>query len=208
VSKYPVHPAYADLPESDIIARCRQGDLEAFNVLISRYETRVLNLTLRYLRDYHQAVDETQEIFVKVFRKIGLFKGEAAFGTWLYRITSNHCFNVLKQKRSGFGDRQKMISLESAQQGRYPQVWQDARAPKPDEVLAQEELRQLLLELIEHLAPVQRQVIVLRHFEHLSYEEIAAIMELPVTTIRSCLFRARKRLRILLTKKRGKHREK
>jgi RNA polymerase sigma-70 factor, ECF subfamily len=197
VDKYPLRPEYTGLNEPDLVARCQAGDLEAFNVLISRHETRVLNMALRYLRDYHQALDETQEIFLKVFRKIRLFKGRSAFATWLYRITANHCLNVIKINRGPGAVHRHAVSLDEAREENFQEVLKDEAAPKPDEASAMAELRNTIAELLEKLPDQQRQVILLCHFEHMSYEEIAEVLEVPVTTIRSCLHRARQQLKRL-----------
>jgi RNA polymerase sigma-70 factor (ECF subfamily) len=202
--KYLLQPEYERLSEPEIVGRCQNGDLEAFNVLISRYETRVLNLAVRYLRDHHRAVDEAQEIFLKVFRKIGMFKGQSAFGTWLYRITANHCLNVIKQRRHQAVGSDTSVSLDTAREESFPGLLQDPKATRPDEAYAQEALRRGLAELIDQLPEIQRQAIILCHYEHLSYEEIAAVLEVPTSTIRSCLFRARRQLRIWLEKKGGR----
>jgi len=203
VGKYTVKPEYEALNEKDLVGRCQSGDLEAFNVLISRYETRVLNMSLRYLRDYHQAVDETQEIFLKIFRKINLFKGDSAFGTWLYRITANHCLNVIKSQRSASSGRDKTVSLDVAQEENYQGVLRDSKAERPDEVYARAELRRTISGLLVKLPASHRQVVILRHFEQMSYDEIAKVMELPVSTVRSCLFRARKQLKRMFERRGG-----
>lgn len=201
MESYPIHPEYAGLNEPDLVGRCQAGDLEAFNVLISRHETRVLNMAVRYLRDYHQALDETQEIFLKVFRKIRLFKGRSAFATWLYRITANHCLNVIKTDRGPGAVHRHAVSLDEAREENFQDLLRDEHAPKPDEASAWSELRETIVELIEKLPDQQRQVILLCHFEHLSYEEIGEVLEVPLTTVRSCLHRARQRLKRLLAKR-------
>lgn len=203
MTDYPLRPEYRDLPEADILKRCRHGDNEAFNVLISRYEKRVFNLTLRYLRDYHRALEAAQEVFVKVFRKIRFFRGNSAFATWLHRITANHCLNVLKSLRVR-GERKGLkISLDSARENEYHAYFRDPNAAAPDETVAEQRMFELLWGLMDALPPKQYQTIVLYHFEHLSYEDIARVMGLPLTTVRSCLFRARKRLQALYAEKGG-----
>ncbi len=199
---YPIAPGYETLSEKELVERCQNGDLEAFNVLISRYETRVINMAMRYMRDYHQAVDESQEIFLKVFRKINSFKGDSAFATWLYRVTANHCMNALKRhQRRGKG---YTLSLDQENQSGQVPVLRDSKSLNPDETYAEKELRREMVGLIEALPDTQRQAIMLCHYEHLSYTEIAEVMELPVSTIRSCLFRARQRLKEWIEKKGGR----
>lgn len=203
MNPYPIREDYQTLDEGRLVARCQAGDSEAFNVLISRYETRVLNMSLRYLRDYHQAVDETQEIFLKVFRKINLFRGDSAFGTWLYRITANHCLNVIKSRQSKVRGRNQTVSLDAAQDANIQGWLRDPKAERPDEAYARAELRRTLTALLDKLPVHQRQAVMLCHFEHMSYEEIAEVMQLSVSTVRSCLFRARLHLRKLFRKRGG-----
>jgi RNA polymerase sigma-70 factor (ECF subfamily) len=197
--RYPLAPKYEALAEKELIEYCQRGDLEAFNVLISRHETRVINLAMHYVRDYHQAVDEAQEVFLKIFRKINAFKGDSAFATWLYRVTTNHCLNALKRsERRGKGH---SFSLDQENEEGQISVLRDSKSVSPDEVYAQKELRRHLVDLIHKLPDTQRQVVMLCHYEHMSYTEIAEVLELPVSTIRSCLFRARQRLKEWLEKK-------
>jgi RNA polymerase sigma-70 factor, ECF subfamily len=187
-----------------LVARCQGGDLEAFNVLIARYETRVLNLSLRFLRDYHQAVDETQEIFLKVFRKINLFKGDAAFATWLYRITANHCLNVIKARQGAAHGSDKTFSLDAAEDGHHQGVLQDHSSEGPDEAYTRQELRRTIGKLLEKLPRHQRQAVILCHFENLSYGEIARVMGVTESTVRSCLYRARQHLRKMFLRREGR----
>jgi RNA polymerase sigma-70 factor (ECF subfamily) len=201
-TRYPIAPAYEGLSEKELIACCQEGELEAFNVLISRYETRVINMAMHYVREYHQAVDESQEIFLKVFRKIGSFKGDSAFSTWLYRVTANHCLNSLRKRKAPGKGYPLSLDQENAD-GQLP-VLRDSKTVTPEEVYAQKELRRQLAELIQKLPEPQRQAIILCHYEHMSYVEIAEVLELPVTTIRSALFRARQRLKEWLEKKGGR----
>jgi RNA polymerase sigma-70 factor (ECF subfamily) len=198
-TRYPIAPAYEGLSEKELIVRCQAGELEAFNILISRYEDRVINMTMHYVREYHQAVDEAQEIFLKIFRKIGSFKGDSTFSTWLYRVTTNHCLNSLRKRKSPGKGYPVSLDAENAD-GQLP-VLRDSKAVTPEEVYAQKELRRQLVELIQKLPDPQRQVVMLCHYEQLSYVEIAEVLELPLTTIRSALFRARQRLKEWLERK-------
>ncbi|MBN1596434.1 sigma-70 family RNA polymerase sigma factor [candidate division FCPU426 bacterium] len=197
---YPLADAFVNLPEKALVAQCQAGNLEAFNVLISRYENKVLNLTYRYLRDYHQALDETQEVFVKVYKHIGHFKGRSAFGTWLYAVTTNHCFSVLAgRKRTPSANR--AFSLDEAQAGKMQALTCDPKAELPDrQMLAREQHRELQSAIAE-LPPDQQQAIILCHFEELTYEEIGEIMGAPVGRISSCIFRARQNLKRILMRK-------
>jgi RNA polymerase sigma-70 factor, ECF subfamily len=191
----PLQPDYKNLTDHEIVDRCQNGDVEAFNTLIRRYEIRVLNLALRFLHDYHVAVEETQEIFLKVFRKIRDFKKRSAFGTWLYRVTVNHCLSVSsRHQRSRLGGN-PTLSLDVAQEEDYPLILNDPKALRPDEAYAEADLKRKLQELIDRLPWPQRECVMLRHFEHFSYNEAAAILNVPATTVRSALHRARMNLR-------------
>jgi len=200
--RYPLASAYIHLPEKEIIRRCQAGDCEAFNVLISRYENRVINLTVRYLHDYHQAMDAAQEVFVKIYKNIKNFKGNSAFNTWVYAVTTNHCFNILAKKKRALSS-PKNISLDEAQEN-MPVIALDSKSRRPDEEVQTKELNQRVRAAIAELPVDQQQMIILFHYENLSYEEIAEIVEAPISTVASCLFRARQNLRKILARKGGR----
>ncbi len=195
---------YEKLAEPEIISACQGGDLEAFNELIRRYEKRVLNTAFRYLRDYQEAVDASQEIFIKVFRKLGGFQGKSSFSTWLYRVANNHCLNVHQKHQQAYGGRSRMLSLDAAREDNAEYVFSDSKISPPDAVYDRKKLEQDMAAAIARLPDNQRQVIILRHYENLRYEQIAGIMEQPITTICSCLHRARQRLKNILEKKAGR----
>jgi RNA polymerase sigma-70 factor (ECF subfamily) len=206
VNKYPILPEYQNLAENEIIARCQSGDLEAFNALISRYENRVLNLTRRYLRDYQAAVDEAQEVFIRVFRKIKSFRGDSSFGTWLYRVTSNHCLNVLEQQKRQQENSGPLLSLDfSMEGGTYHEVLSDPKAVAPDAAFQNNELQSRIIRAMDRLPADQRQALVLFHYENMKYEQIAEIMELSISTVCSAIYRGRQHLKKILEKENSGH---
>ena len=169
MSKHPFRRDYLRLTEEEVLSRCKAGDTEAFNVLIGRYEKKVFNLTLRYLRDYHRALEEAQEVFVKVFRKIKLFHGHSAFGTWLYRLTTNHCLNVLKAKKQRMDWSPQRLSLDHVRDDKLQAMLRDDRVELPDATWENQRLRAQMLALIDTLPLDQRQAVWMCHYEHLSY---------------------------------------
>jgi RNA polymerase sigma-70 factor, ECF subfamily len=192
---------YKEMPENEIIKRCRMGDLDAFNVLISLHEKRVFNTVFRFIGNYHSAVDETQEIFIKVFRKISQFKGDSTFKTWLYRITVNHCLNVVKSYHRKRNSECRTTSLNAMQESDPQCQIVDKNAMCPEKVAEREELRRKLVFYIEKLPDRQYIAIILHYFEKLPLNEISKIMNLSYSSIHSCLYRAKKKLKALILKK-------
>ena len=169
------------------------GERSAFDLLVARYRRRLLRLVLRLLRDQAEAEDVVQETFLKAFRALPRFRGEAAFYTWLYRIALNGARNAILRRRQ-----------RSAPSGVVP-AQLTAPVPEvgtPESMLLSKQVMQTIDAAMEALPLELRTAIVLREIEGLSYEEIAQIMECPLGTVRSRIFRAReaiaRRLRPLL----------
>jgi RNA polymerase sigma-70 factor (ECF subfamily) len=181
--------------DGPLVAAAQAGDLDAFDTLIRRHQDRVYNQAWRLLGDHDEANDLAQEVFVRVFRKIHLYRGEAAFSTWLYRVTHNLAKNRWKQmERRG---RSRTISLDQ------PRSEDDDDRPldKPDDSPGprqQAEGRELLGHLdreLQALGHEHREVLVLRFVENLSYEEIAEVLGANLGTVKSRICRARQELR-------------
>ncbi|WP_374584000.1 RNA polymerase sigma factor RpoE [Pseudoduganella sp.] len=180
-------------PDRELVERARAGERAAFDQLVARYQRRLLRLVLRLLRDQAEAEDVVQETFLKAYRALPRFRGEAAFYTWLYRIAVNGARNAILRRRQ-----------RSGPQGIAPS---QAPAPPPEigtpeSMLLSKQVMRAIDAALEALPLELRTAIVLREIEGLSYEEIAQIMECPLGTVRSRIFRAReaiaRRLRPLL----------
>lgn len=177
-----------------LVEECRRGDASAFDELVRRYKDRVYSVVYRFLGDREEALDVSQEVFVRAYRGIGTFRGNSKVYTWLYSIAANLARNRLRD--SGRKGRDKGTSLEALQDEAPGVADANARSrPNPrDEAIGRETealLQQCLLELPEH----NRLAFVLRTFEDLSYEEIADAMGCPVGTVKSRLNQARQMLR-------------
>ena len=185
------------MTENEIILRCKNGDRDAFNMLIEQYQTRVFNIAYGMLSDYEDASDATQEIFIKLYRSISSFKGQSAFTTWLYAICRNVCNDILR-KRQKHG-----LTLSI-----YPDDDEDAvkeiksDMPTPDEVLELSEQQQAVKDAINSLKQEYKEVINYIDIMQLSYDEAARILRCPEGTLKSRLNRARNALRKKLADKR------
>jgi len=182
-----------------LVERAQSGDRRAFDLLVLKYQQRVGNLIGRYLRDSSEVLDVTQDAFLKAYRALPGFRGESAFYTWIYRIAINTVKNhMVAQGRRPPGDD---VDAEVAEQldvgGRLRET------ATPEHELLRDEIADNVQAALDHLPDELRTAIVLREFEGMSYEEIAAAMECPIGTVRSRIFRAReaidKRLRPLIT---------
>ena len=174
------------LTDQALVERVQQGDKKAFNLLVSRYQNRVAGLLTRYISP-NDIPDVVQESFIQAYRSIGAFRGDSAFYTWLYRIAVNTAKNYLTAQ--GRRPPNEDILAEEAESYDVGSNLRDVATPE-NEMLSNE-LKKIVFDTIKGLQEDLRTAITLREIEGLSYEEIAEIMECPVGTVRSRIFRAR-----------------
>ncbi len=173
--------------DQQLVERVQQGDKRAFNLLVQKYQHKVFNLIGRYVKNQSDVADVAQEAFIKAYRALPNFRGESAFYTWLYRIAVNCAKNhLVSQGRRPPGSDIEVADAEFLDGGEALR-----ESGTPENHTLSEELKQVIFRTIEKLPEDLRSAITLRELEGLSYEEIAAIMECPVGTVRSRIFRAR-----------------
>lgn len=177
--------------ERELVQQAKAGDRAAFAGLVSAYEGKIYNLALRYLGSREDAMDASQEVFLRVFRFLPGFQEESGFSTWIYRIGVNVCKDMLhrRPKRA----EQPLEVPDEEDEGRPVDV-PDLRYD-PERIMEGVELRQALSDAILALPEQQREIIILRDIRGLSYEEIALALALEAGTVKSRLFRARENLR-------------
>ncbi|MFH1418437.1 MAG: sigma-70 family RNA polymerase sigma factor [Planctomycetota bacterium] len=181
-----VVPAFDD---ADLVSRCRQGDADAFSLLITQYQDRVFNTCLRMCGNRADAEDLTQEAFVRVLQSIGTFSGKSKFSTWVFRIAVNL---VLSARRK----RKPMYSLDQAgpvesERDSPASERLASNDPPPGEQASDRERHAIVLEALAGLEEEHRTVVILRDLESFGYEEIAEILGVPQGTVKSRLHRAR-----------------
>jgi RNA polymerase sigma-70 factor (ECF subfamily) len=197
-------PADADAP---LIARVKAGDMRAFEMLVVKYQRRIERLIGRMVRDTDLVPDIAQETFIRAYRAIPQFRGDSAFYTWLYRIAVNTAKKTLMElKRDPLVTESARASREDEDEtSRVENELSDGSTP--DAMLASKQIAAAVNFAIESLSDDLRQAITLREIEGLSYEEIAQVMNCPIGTVRSRIFRAREavaaRLRPLLDTREG-----
>jgi len=172
--------------DQQLVQRAQRGDLRAFDLLVLKYQGRIGALVSRYVSDASEVEDITQEAFIKAYRALDKFRGDSAFYTWLYRIASNAAKNhlVAKGRRPGAD-----TTIEDAEA--FEQAGLISESTTPEAVVMSEELAQVVTEAMDALPEELRAALTLRELEGLSYDDIAAVLECPVGTVRSRIFRAR-----------------
>jgi RNA polymerase sigma-70 factor (ECF subfamily) len=170
-----------------LVERVQKGDKRAFDLLILKYQHRIVSLVSRYVSDNAEAQDVAQEAFITAFRAIGRFRGESAFYTWLYRIAINTAKNwiVARNRRPPSSD------IDAAEAEQYGLSGNLKETSTPENELLREEIERTVFETIATLPDDLRTAIMLREMDGMSYEEIATTMECPIGTVRSRIFRAR-----------------
>ena len=177
-------------PEHSLIQRAQKGDPEAFAGLVDEHQRYVYNLALRVVRDENEALDLTQETFVRAWTALPNFRGQSRFRTWLYRITTNLCYNRLPGLRRSLSDFGDDVLPEVAES--------EESASNPLRAVESSESRALLHRAIDQLEANYKILIVMRYHDELSYEEIAGLLNLPLGTVKTGLYRAKEKLRLAL----------
>ncbi len=175
------------MDEKELIRRCQAGDEAAFEALIHAHEQKVYAICRRMCRDEDDALEAAQDAFLAVWRGIGSFRADAAFSTWLYRLATNACLDLLRREKKRGGD----VSLDD-EEARFDPV---DSAPQPEEAAERAETRRMVREGLLSLPDDYRRVLLLRETEQLSYQEIAEATGLELGTVKSRISRARLALR-------------
>jgi RNA polymerase sigma-70 factor (ECF subfamily) len=170
--------------DNELVGRIRAGDQRAFTELIDRYKARIFHTTLRMLGNREDAEEAAQDTFLRAYRGLASFRQEAKFSTWIYRICVNTCLNLLESRK-----RFKAQKIESTLAAELPYI----HSPEVD--LEGEDFRQQVFSAIDKMPMKYRTVLVLYHIQHLTYQEIADILKMPMSSVKTHLFRARALLR-------------
>jgi len=182
-----------------VVDRVLKGDAEAFSVLVDKYQDRVYSAVLNYVSNRDDAVDITQEAFVKAYSNLRSFNSGSAFYTWLYRIAINAAIDFLRKRKGKSAD---SLDDEKYLEAGFEPVSKDASSD-PESMFTRGERARALKAAMSRLSEKLRRVIVLHDVEGLSQEEVAEILRVPVGTVKSRISRARAELRYILSKQMG-----
>lgn len=170
-----------------LVKKAKKGDQRAFEALVVKYQQRIFALISRYIRDQDEVQDVAQEAFLKAWRALPRFRGDSAFYTWMYRIAVNTAKNHLVAS----GRRPPGSDLDASEAEQYSGAEILHETGTPETLAMSDQLEQAIYGAIERLPHELKTAVTLREFEGLSYEDIAAVMDCPVGTVRSRIFRAR-----------------
>jgi len=174
------------MTELEAIDRCRQGDIAGLHVLYEMHRAKVYNLSWRMLGSPQDAEDALQEIFLKVFDRIKNYRGDSAFSTWLYRMTTNHCLDILRRRKI-----LTFLGFENAP---------EAEDKKDSEKAVNLGLSPVVAKALEKLPAKQKACLLMREMEEMSYEDIAAALQLSLGSVKSNIHRAKALLKEILEK--------
>lgn len=166
-----------------LVHAARNGDLEAYAALVERHQDKIYNLTAKMVANREDARDLTQEVFVQLYQALPRFRNESGFGTWAYRVAANKCLDFLRRKRT----REKQVVLSPGGGDALPA---DCREGPEEAAIRRDESRRLKA-AIKNLPQTYRIVLVLHHYQQLPYKEIAGILNVPVKTVATRLYRAK-----------------
>ena len=177
-----------------LVRRAKKGDYRAFDLLVLKYQSRIVSIAFKFVKEIQLAEDISQESFIKAYRSIDSFREESAFYTWLYRITANTAKNYLVSKGS-----RKESSISELSFSENEDFFELPTNDSPEQILMAQSLKDTIYDALSGLPEDTRTALSLREFEGLNYEEIAEIMNCPVGTVRSRIFRGREALENLIS---------
>lgn len=177
-----------------LVRRAKKGDYRAFDLLVLKYQSRIVSIAFKFVKEIQLAEDISQESFIKAYRSIDSFREESAFYTWLYRITANTAKNYLVSK-----GRRKESSISDFNISENEDFFELPTSDSPEQILMAQSLKDTIYDALSDLPEDTRTALSLREFEGLNYEEIAEIMNCPVGTVRSRIFRGREALENLIS---------
>ena len=175
------------LDDQRLISLTKSGNKQAFGIIVKRYMQRAYYVALGFVGSHEDALDMSQEAFVRAFRAIKRFESGKQFFTWYYQILRNLCFNLLRNRKKTAYSFSELPEHEIT-------YMSDNKLGRPDEVYEQKELKEYLWSAIYNLSEMDREIIILREFQNNSYQEIAELLNCPVGTVMSRLYYARKKL--------------
>jgi RNA polymerase sigma-70 factor (ECF subfamily) len=181
--------------DETLIQRILDGDAYAFEQLVERYQQKVFNIAFRMSGNHEDALDLSQESFLRAYRALHRFKGQSAFSTWLFRIVNNTCIDALRKRK-----RQPLVVMSTdssieTEEGEYQIEFPAPEGENPEEQTLNKELREQVQLALSRLSEEHRLALVLRDIEGYSYEEIAELLELNIGTVKSRINRARVAIR-------------
>lgn len=168
-----------------LVRRAKAGDYQAFDLLVLKYQSRLISTAFRFVKDIHIAEDLVQESFIKSFNSLASFREDSSFYTWVYRITVNTSKNFLVSKKR----KNELLSSDISEDQTYEIEYEDTDTP--EDLLQASQLKKLITETIDQLGEDTKTALTLRELDGLSYEEIAKVVNCPVGTVRSRIFRGR-----------------
>lgn len=183
MSPAPSGPALRDLPDRELVLRCQRSEPDAFNELVVRHQDRVYAAVTRFCGNAEDACDIVQRAFINAFRKIGDFKNDSAFSTWIYRIAFNQAISFRRENRR--------VTVSIHGKGDDGLLVEPVDDRPPGEAMESEETQAKVRQALERLSEEDRQIIILKDIQGHSYDEIAEVLQIPKGTVRSRLHRAR-----------------
>lgn len=180
------------IDEQELVRRFQEGDIEAFNTLVLKYQDRIAKLIYRNINDIETTKDLCQEVFLKAFKALPKFKGESAFYSWLYRIAMNCCIDFMRQQ-----SRRKTVPFDDLAEG-TEELLLISKQPSPSHLVEMKELGSIIQEAVKQLPPKQQRVFKLRYDKRLQMKEIAVLINRSEGTVKTHLYHAHRRLRELL----------